>query len=150
MAYIGVGKVKPLQANALQACVIRGRGPSVGAALKRFGWGSEAACITAVVSLEKGRILGTRYEVRGTLGTVNLSLAKLQLGGTTRKVKLDLTDLSVFEFSGETSPTEASNLSNWIEGVTLVSEYTEGDRTITDRGLIKNEQYFKDEGFSLR
>jgi hypothetical protein len=150
MAYIGVGKVKALPANALQACVIRGRGPSVAAALKRFGWGAEAACITAVVSLEKGKILGTRYEVRGTLGTVNLSLAKLQRGGTMRKVKLDLTDLSVFEFSGENSPTEASNLSNWIEGVTLVSEYTEGERTISDKGLIKNEPYFKDEGFSLR
>jgi hypothetical protein len=150
MAYIGVGKVKALPANALQSCVIRGRGPSVTAALKRFGWGSEAACITTVVCLEQGKIKGTRYEVRGSLGTINQNLAKLQRGETLRKVKLDLTDLSVFEFSGDGPPTEASNLSNWVEGLSLVSEYTEGERTVTDKGLIKNEPYFTNEGFSLR
>jgi hypothetical protein len=47
MAYLRVGKMKAMPANALQSCEIRGRGPSVTAAMKRFGWGSEAACITA-------------------------------------------------------------------------------------------------------
>jgi hypothetical protein len=41
--------MKALLANALQSCVIRGRGPSITAAMKRFRWGSEAACITTVV-----------------------------------------------------------------------------------------------------
>jgi hypothetical protein len=56
MAYIGVGQVKALPANALQSCGIRGRGPSITAALKRFGWGAEAACITTVVCLERGKM----------------------------------------------------------------------------------------------
>jgi hypothetical protein len=115
MAYIGVGKVKALPANALQSCVIRGRGPSV--TMKRFGWGSEPACITTVVSLERGKIKGTRYEVRGSLGTINQNLAKLQRREMRRSVKLDLTDLSRFEFSGDGSSTDASNLSNWVEGL---------------------------------
>ena len=112
MAYLGVGKMKAMPANALQSCVIRGRGPSVTAAMKRFGWGSEAACITAVVCLEEGKIKGTRFEVRGSLGVVSQNLAKLQRGAMRRAVKLDLTDLSKFQFKGDTSPNEASNLIN--------------------------------------
>jgi hypothetical protein len=149
MTYLGVGKMKALAANALQSCVIRRQGPSVTAAMKRFRWGSETACITAVVC-EKGKIKGTRFEVRGSLGIVNKNLAKLQIGELRRSVKLDLTDLSKFEFSGDASPNKASNLSNWVEGLELVTEFTEGDRTVSDKGLIKAEPFFTTEGFSLR
>jgi hypothetical protein len=56
MAYIGAGQLKAQPANALQICGIRGRGPSITADLKRFGWGAEAACITTMVCLEQGKM----------------------------------------------------------------------------------------------
>jgi hypothetical protein len=84
------------------------------------------------------------------LGVVNQNLAKLQRRAIRRSVKLDLTDLSKFQFKGDNSPNEASNLSNWVEGLDLVTEFTEGERVVSDKGLIKAEPFFTTEGFSLR
>ena len=44
-------------------------------AMKRLGWTSGTVCATAVVRIEEGKILGTRFEVRVNLGEIKLNLS---------------------------------------------------------------------------
>ena len=74
----------------------------------------------------------------------------MQEGTYLKTVMLNLNDLSRFEFKENPGLSEASNLSDWIEGVDLVTEYIDGERIVKDPGLIKAEPYFTTTGFYLR
>jgi hypothetical protein len=103
-----------------------------------------------VISLQGGKVKGSRWTLVGDLGLVEVSTHRLD-GARGVIVTVDLTVMSKFVFPVATDPRTGANRSEWVEGCTLVVKFvTEDNNVITDKNTLTNIDYFTDGGFSLR
>ena len=105
--------------------------------LKRFGGRSNKAAVTIIVSCKNGRIQGSRWMVLGGAGKPDLKVKELLGGGEEEdwKMKLNLTDLSIFKFNDTGAK---ANFSQWVEGRKLVVKMkSKGGEELTDRTDIE-------------
>ena len=107
--------------------------------LKRFGGRSTKAAVTTIISCKNGRIVGSRWMVLGGAGKPDLKVKELIGGGGEEdwKMKLNLTDLSIFNFNDTGAK---ANFSQWVEGSKLVEKMkSKGGEELTDRTEIEEK-----------
>ena len=98
--------------------------------LKGFGGKSTKATVTMVIK-------GSRWTILGGAGKPDQRVKELTGGEDEWKLKLNLTDLSVFQFNDNRAK---SNFSQWVEGKTLVEKMkAKVGEKLTDRSNIDNK-----------
>ena len=121
MVFYNISKASTLTHQELERLRVMGVGMAINAKLAECG--REAAEVTACIlmSVEQGKIKGCKWLLSGGLGEV--SVPTLRLGGKRGKtVKLDLKDLSRFDFPGDEDPREGVNRSEWMPAASVVKE----------------------------
>ena len=150
MVFYNISKASTLTHQELERLRVMGVGMAINAKLAECG--GEAAEITACIlmSVEQGKIKGCKWLLSGGLGEV--SVPTLRLGGERGKtVKLDLKDLTVFNFPGDEDPREGVNRSEWMPAASVVSKIiTRDKRTLTDKKDIEDDELMVSGGFSIR
>ena len=105
--------------------------------LKGFGGKSTKATVTMVVTCMNGRVQGSRWMILGGAGKPDLRVKELTGGEEEWKLKLNLTDLSIFQFNDNGAK---ANFSHWVEGKMLVEKMkAKGGEELTDRTDIENK-----------
>jgi hypothetical protein len=59
-------------------------------------------------------------------------------------VELNLTDLTKFVFPRDPDPRDFSNLSYWVDALTLVARLKDGSQNLTDPDEIQKHSLFQD------
>ena len=135
----GAGK-KPgkLAVEDIHRLTTSGRGKAeTREALRRFGGKTNKSVVAVIVSHRNGKVLGSRWTVLGGAGKPDLKVKDLTGGDEEWRLKLDLTDLSVFKFNEGGAK---ANFSQWVEGGALVEKMKEkGGEELTDRTDIENK-----------
>ena len=115
--------------------------------LKGFGGKSTKATVTMVVTCMNGRVQGSRWMILGGAGKPDLRVKELTGGEEEWKLKLNLTDLSIFQFNDNGAK---ANFTQWVEGKTLVEKMkAKVGEKLTDRSNIDNKTRLKSKVFSL-
>ena len=106
--------------------------------LKRFGGRLSKATVTRIVSCMNGRVQDSRLRVLGRAGKPELKVKELS-GGEEEdwKMKLNLTDLSIFKFNNTGAK---ANFSQWVEGRKLVEKMkSKGGEELTNKTDIEEK-----------
>ena len=106
--------------------------------LKRFGGRLSKATVTRIVSCMNGRVQDSRWRVLGRSGKPELKVKELS-GGEEEdwKMKLNLTDLSIFKFNNTGAK---ANFSQWVEGRKLVEKMkSKGGEELTNKTDIEEK-----------
>ena len=129
-----------------------GLGTHVGRTLRRAGWNGKTPVASVVMTIENGKVMGSRWVLRGNLGQVKVPLRRVQEEDQHLKATIDLRDLSQVTFPSLTNPAEGrANHSEWVDGADWILQLspTKGE-TLTDRSTIMEHPFMKETGFSLR
>ena len=106
-------------------------------AVKRFGGRDSKSVVTILVSHTNGKIVGSKWMVLGGAGAPELKVSELTGGDGEWKLKLNLTDLSGFNFNGNGA---RANFSSWVEGKSLVTKMKKrGEEELTDKKDIEEK-----------
>ena len=147
---IGQGLIGEVPDLAWANVEVTGTGPPVKNALKRGGWDGKTPIATVVISVDKQTVSRAEWLLRGTLNEISVPMKRLS-GDQKMALTLDLGDLSVFKFPTLTSPgVGAPNHSAWCNGEDLTTSLTVGGTTLTEASAIKNSDFMRQTGFSLR
>ena len=141
MGLFGAAGQKPgkLSVEQIHKLVTNSRGKEeVREVLKKYGGRSTKAVVTAIVSCKNGRVQGSRWMVLGGAGKPDLKVKELTGGGEEDwKMKLNLTDLSIFKFNDIGAK---ANFSQWVEGKKLVEKMkAKGGEELTDQTEIEEK-----------
>ena len=106
-------------------------------AVKRFGGRDSKSVVTILVSHTNGKIVGSKWMVLGGAGAPELKVSELTGGDGEWMLKLNLTDLSGFNFNGNGA---RANFSSWVEGKSLVTRMKKrGEEELTDKKDIEEK-----------
>ena len=109
---------------------------NIGAMLRKHEAVAGEPCATVMVAIEAGKVKVSSWPLEGNLGTVVFSTGRVG-GHRNLNVEVNLTDLSRFVFPTDSDPRDISNLSNWTEGLSLVTWLKDGSQDLTDLDDIK-------------
>ena len=131
--------------------MVTGAGLNIGVMLTKHGAVAGEPCAAIMVAIEAGKVKGSSWLMEGNLGTVVFSTVREE-GHRNLNVEVNLDNLSRFVFPTDSDPRHYSNLSNWTEGVSLVTRLKDGSQDLTDPEDIKKHSLFQDgkAGFGLR
>ena len=158
---------KVLPRDLVRKLKVDNRGDKPGAVCKALGVKGDAPYASIIVNIKDGRVAGSRsvtlstprnnslnlrWEVNGSMGTIDLDVGALsgkKPAGSVR-VRLDMTDLTRFEFNGD--PELAKNCSDWIDhdNAQITQLKVGKEKAITDPDVVKNYLVEKGMEFSIR
>jgi hypothetical protein len=95
--------------------------------LEACGVAEGELCAAMVISVQGGKVRGSRWTLVGDLGLVEVSTHRLD-GARRVIVTVDLTDMSKFVFPAATDPRTGANRGEWVEGCTLAVKMVTGER----------------------
>ena len=140
MRIFGAAGVRPgvLRPEHIHKLTVDSRGSKeVREAVKRFGGRDSKSVVTILVSHTNGKITGSRWMVLGGAGAPELKVSELVGGGGEWKLKLNLTDLTSFEFNQNGA---RANFSSWVEGKSLVTKMKKrGEEELIDKKDIEEK-----------
>jgi hypothetical protein len=149
MVCFDTAEAAALSNEEMEKLVVRGSGSDIKAKLEACGATGGEVCAAIIISVEAGKVKGSKWTLVGDMGMVDVSTHRLD-GARGVIVTVDLTDMTKFTFPGVTDPRNGSNRSDWIESVTLANKMITENETVTDKHTLTNMDYFTDGRFSLR
>ena len=120
-----------LSNEEMEKLVVRGSGSDIKAKLEACGATGGEVCAAIIISVEAGKVKGSRWTLVGDMGMVDVSTHRLD-GARGVIVTVDLTDMTKFIFPGVTDPRNGSNRSEVMESITLANKMvTENEPSMT-------------------
>ena len=141
----GASTLSPEELDKLK---IGGLGLELDAKLGKCGAGTDGATATIIMAIEKGKIRGCKWALKGRYPDVKIPASRL--GGEDRKVVLDLSDLSMFNFPGDQDPRNGVNRSEWMPASQLASKIIVDKKEVTDKKAMEEDEYLAGGGFCVR
>ena len=148
MPLYDVTNASTLSSTELGRLTVRGQGLEVKAKLKECGIKEGEAAAAVLMKVEQGKVRGSQWVLMGGLKPVQLPTHHLG-GERSKKVTLDLGDLSKFTFPGDSDPRKTCNRSNWIPAHQLTTKITINKRELTDPKDIEEDEVMT-QGFMVR
>lgn len=151
-AGIGDGLTGDIAGTAWANVETAGTGVHIGRTLRRQGWNGETPVASVMITIEEGKIKGSRWVLRGNLKTVVIPLRRLRAKDHELKATVDFSDLSKVTFPILSNPQEGgANHSTWTDGLDWITELSPSKgEVIKDRSAIQENPFMKEVGFSLR
>ena len=128
-ASIGEGINESIDDSAWANVETAGLGTHMGRTLRRAGWNGKTPVASVVMTIENGKVMGSRWVLRGNLGKVKVPLRRVQEEDQHLKATIDLRELSQVTFPSLTNPAEGrANHSEWVDGADWIPS------TVTNEG----------------
>lgn len=148
MPLFNIKGASTLSPEELDNLKISGLGLELDAKLGKCGAETDGATATIIMAIERGKIRGCKWALKGRYPDVKISASRL--GGQDRKVVLDLSDLSMFNFPGDQDPRNGVNRSEWMPASQLASKIIIDKKEVTDKKAMEEDEYLAGGGFCVR